>query len=179
MRDKIVKSYDLYGSVSVIMRSVRPSLFSLLVCLAGALGFTSCTVKTGSHITKVNPYHLKPGYHPRTDEQMIDFEYRRKIHGAVTAEDFRDRYGNYFTVYWRSTHRGEPVTVKLHYRQAASGPKILVLEKTLPNPRPGVNSTNFEIIGDDYAKNGAVTQWKATMIQGGNIVDEFKSYLWQ
>ncbi|MDF1815481.1 MAG: hypothetical protein P1V20_25000 [Verrucomicrobiales bacterium] len=139
---------------------------------------TSCTVKTGAHITKVNPYHLEPGYSPGTDEQMIDFEYRRKTYGAVTAKDFCDRYGNYYTIFWKTSNCSSPVTVRLQYRQAATGPKIFIQEKLVELPKRA-NTTKFEIIGDDYAKQGAVTQWKASIMQDDAVVDEFKSFLWQ
>ena len=159
---------------------VRPFLLlTNLVLLTGTISFTSCTtVKTGSQITKVNPYHLQPGYRPKTEDQMIDFEYRRKTFGAVDSADFKKRYGNYFTVYWKTVDRESPVTIQLEYRQAHSGPKVFVIEEVVEAPRRS-NTTNFEIIGDDYAKNGTVTQWKATILQQGAVVDEYKSFLWQ
>lgn len=159
--------------------TVRPVLFlSGLAFLLGTLCMTSCTVKSGAHITKVNPYHLQPGVAPQTEEKMIDFEYRRKIYGAVTSKDYRDRYGNYYTIYWSADNQDQPVTVRLQYRQAVTGPKIFVVEKVVDIPHR-TNSTNFEIIGDDYSDRGAVTQWKASIVQDGAVVDEFKSFLWQ
>ena len=158
---------------------VRPFLLlTNLVLLMGTISLTSCTVKTGSQITKVNPYHLQPGYRPRTADPMIDFEYRRKTFGAVDSADYRERYGNYFTVYWKIVRRELPVTVRLEYRQAKTGPKVFAVEELVDAPRR-TNTTNFEIIGDEYAENGTVTQWKATILQEGAIVDEFKSFLWQ
>lgn len=152
-------------------------LFTLLAAML-MVGSISCSVKTGTTITKVNPYHLKPGGYIATEEKMIDFEFRRKIYGAVDGADYHARYGNYFTVYWRTDQPDSPVTVRLQYRQATSGPKTFVEEKVVDAPLKS-NSTNFEIIGDDYAKRGAVTQWKASIIQEGAVLDEFQSFLWQ
>ena len=146
--------------------------------MLGSFCLTSCTVRTGGHITKVNPYHLQPGRAPVTEDQMIDFEYRRKVHGAVNAKDFHERYGNYYAVYWKAENRNVPATVRLQYRQARTGPKIFILEKTVANPNRN-NTTKFEIIGDTYCENGAVTQWKASIVQEGKVVDECKSFLWK
>lgn len=151
----------------------------MALILGAMVTLSSCTVKTGTQILKVNPFHLQPGVHkPRTDEKMIDFEHRRKIYGAVDSVDFRDRYGNYFTVHWRTERRDLPVTIRLQYRQATTGPKIFAEEQVVEAPKR-TNTTNFEIIGDDYAERGAVTQWKASILQNGAVVDEFKSFLWK
>ncbi len=160
-------------------RSVRPILPLISLWLAVVTLFlTSCTVPTGAHITKVNPYHLRPGVQPTTEEDMIDFEYRRKVRGAVTAEDYYDRYGNYFTVFWRTDRRDLPVTIRLEYRQASTGPRIFALEHLCEAPTRS-NTTEFRIVGDEYAQGGAVTQWKASIMQDDVVVDEFKSFLWQ
>ncbi len=135
-------------------------------------------MKTGAHITKVNPYHLQPGGHVPSDEGMIDFEYDRKVFGAVTAEDYYCRYGNYYTIFWKPKTVGRPATVRLQYRQATCGPKIFIKEQVINSPKRS-NTTNFEVIGEEYAKHGAVTQWKASVIQDGSVIDEFKSFLWQ
>ena len=168
-----------------IMRVVRPALpfFNLCLLAFAAIACSSCTVKTGARtgpfITKVNPYHFQPGVAlTSAQEKMIDFEYRRKTRGLVTTEDYYERYGNYYTVFWQTPRRDLPVTIRLEFRQATTGPKIFALEKECPHPRR-TNTTEFEIIGDDYAERGAVTQWKASVVQQGSIVDEFKSFLWQ
>lgn len=161
------------------MRITRPLLgLTWLVFLTGTLLLTSCASRTGHGISKVNPYHLSPTFRPATTEAMIDFEYRRKLRGAVNASDRDDRWGNYFTVYWSVEDKSQPVTVQLYYRQAHGGPQIFLQEKEIENV--GLkNSTEFEIIGEDYSEGGAVTQWKASISQNGSVVDEFKSYLWQ
>lgn len=139
---------------------------------------SSCTVNTGAGISNVDPYHLNPTYRPKTDEAMIDFEYRRKLLGAVDNDDKHERWGNYFTIFWKVDDRSAPATIQLHYRQAQSGPQIFLREKTVASPERK-NTTKFTIIGDEYAEGGAVTQWKATIVQNGSVVDEFESYLWQ
>jgi hypothetical protein len=36
------------------------------------------------------------------EEQSIAYERKRLLYGAITGSDIRDRYGNYFTFYWRA-----------------------------------------------------------------------------
>ena len=158
--------------------SKQATILSGVLILFGTLFLMSCTMKTGAHITKVNPYHLQPGGYVPSAERMIDFEYDRKVFGAVTAADYFSRYGNYYTVLWKPKTVGSPATVRLQYCQATTGPKIFIKEQVVESPKRN-NTTNFEVIGEEYTKQGAVTQWKASVIQDGSVIDEFKSFLWQ
>ncbi len=164
------------------MQEARTAHFfpALLLSVGVLLTLCSCssTVPTGAEILKVNPYHLHSRTYKPTTEQMISFEYQRKTWGAVDATDLRDRYGNYFTVYWKVSDRNRPATVRLQYRQAQTGPKIFVEEIEVAAPKR-TNTTEFKIVGDDYTARGAVTMWKASIIQGGIVVDETNSFLWQ
>ena len=171
---------NLFEVQTLMKLLARPVLLFLATVLTlGTLGLSSCTVRSGAHITKVNPYHFFPGKtRPRTEEQMIDFEYRRKIYGAVDRADYFERHGNYFTIHWKTENRTLPVTVRLQYRQSKTGPKIFAEDKVVNAPKRA-NTTHFEIIGDNYAQRGSVTQWKASIIQEGVVVDEYKSFLWQ
>lgn len=138
-----------------------------------------CTTPSGGPvaITKVNPYHLQPGPMIKTEDRMIEFEQRRHLYGAVEASERREIYGNYFTIFWKSETRA-PVTVRFEYRQGSTGLKTHVQEVVVDAPKR-TNSTEFRIIGDDYHRNGKVTQWRATIVENGTVVAEYKSYLWQ
>jgi hypothetical protein len=37
----------------------------------------------------------------------------------------------------------------------------------------------FEVVGDEFRRNGAILGWKCTLLQGGQVLDERKSYLWE
>lgn len=108
---------------------------------------------------------------------MLEFEPRRLLHGAVTVEDHEDRYGYYFTIFWTSETRS-PATVRLEYRQGATGSQILRKEVEVSAPRKK-NTTEVQIIGDEYAEGGKVTQWKVTILEAGTKVAEYKSFLWK
>jgi hypothetical protein len=150
------------------------------IFIAGACGLIAgCTTPSGGPvaITKVNPYHLQSGPIVKTEDRMIEFEHRRHLHGAVEASERRDLYGNYLTVFWKTETRA-PATVRLEYRQGRTGLQIHTQEVRVEAPKR-TNETEFRVIGDDYHRNGKVTQWRATIVENGTTVAEYKSYLWQ
>ncbi len=108
---------------------------------------------------------------------MIAFEHKRLLLGAINASERSDRYGNYFTIFWRTKTRA-PVTVRLEYRQGSTGLRVHSQEVSVPNPK-GTNTTKFQVTGDDYHQNGKVTQWKASILENGAVVAEYRSFLWQ
>ncbi len=157
------------------MKSGANTLPLVAVCV----GLFGCSVPASGPvaITKVNPYHLQTAQRIITEDEMIEFEHRRLLHGAIDGAEQRDRFGNYFTIYWRSKRR-DPVTVRLEYRQGATGLKVHVQEQVVERPRRS-NTTKFQVTGEDYHTNGKVSQWRASLVEDGAVVAEYKSYLWQ
>lgn len=152
----------------------------LLSVVAGAiLQLCGCTTTNPGpvSISKVNPYHLETSRTVKTDDEMIKFERRRLSYGAVDSADFRERKGYYYTVFW-NTKTKAPATVRFEYRVAATGPEIHQKEIHVSEPK-GRNATRFEVIGEEYAEMGRVTQWRATVVENGVVVAEFKSFLWK
>ncbi len=157
---------------------MKPGLMRLF--LLGALCFLPSCATTSSGpvvITKVNPYHLNTFVPVKTEDEMIEFEQQRRLYGAIENSERRDRFGNYFTVFWKSKTRN-PATVRLEYRQGSTGFTVHIQEVQVDKPKHS-NTTQFQVIGDDYHKNGKVTQWKASVVENGSVVAEYKSYLWQ
>jgi hypothetical protein len=160
----------------------RPTRLFLTLALPLVAQLTVSCSSTDSggvaQITKVNPYHLKPGQWIQTDDQMIAFEQRRHLHGAVTTEDYATKFGHYFTIFWKTSAKGSPVTVKLEYLQAKTGPTVHVKETEVASPKSR-NTTEITVVGEDYAKNGPVLAWKATLVSGGQVLGEYKSFQWK
>lgn len=144
-----------------------------------ALFQSGCT--TGSSgpvtITKVNPYHLQSNAFIRSEDEMIVHEQRRYLHGAVDSAEIRERYGNYFTIFWNSSNRA-PATVKFEYCQASTGPQVYSKEVSVNSPKRK-NVTKLEITGEEYNRLGKVTQWRASVLENGVEVAEYRSFLWQ
>lgn len=159
---------------------MTPGITRLLqVSACGAfLLFTGCTT-TGSvpvAITKVNPYHLQNGPFVQTEDPMLDFEQRRAIYGAIDSAEKSELLGNYFTIFWKTETRA-PATVRFEYRQGSTGLKVHTQEMVVSEPKRS-NVTKFAVAGDTYHSHGKVTQWKASIVENGSVVAEYKSYLW-
>ncbi len=159
---------------------MTPGITRLLqVSACGAfLLLTGCTT-TGSGpvaITKVNPYHVQNGPFVQTEDPMLDFDQRRAIYGAIDSAEKSELLGNYFTIFW-NTETKAPATVRFEYRQGSTGLKVHTQEVAVSEPRRS-NVTKFEVTGDTYERDGKVTQWRASIVENGTVVAEYKSYLW-
>ena len=111
-------------------------------------------------------------------EPSLAFERRRLLYGAITGSDIRNRYGNYFTFFWRSTRRAN-LTLRLEYRQRKLGAYIQAREVEYPDAK-GSFTTHFQVTGDDYSEQGAVVQWRAVLIEDHRIIVALtQSYLWR
>lgn len=152
-------------------------IFLAMVGISAVLGGCTTTASGPVEITKVNPYHLLPGPIVKTDDRMIEFEHRRHLRGAVETTELRERYGNHYTVFWKSETRN-PATVRLEYRQGKTGLRVHTQEVFVASPKR-TNTTHFKVVGGDYQEQGKVTQWKASILENGTVVAEYQSYLWQ
>jgi hypothetical protein len=110
-------------------------------------------------------------------EMPLRFERSYRLHGAITAADRNQRYGNYFDFFWRAK-RPATVTVRLEYRQEKLRAFLQAREITYENAK-GNNKTEFAIIGDDYLQDGPVTAWRCLLIENGKVVAENRSFLWE
>ncbi len=153
--------------------------FALLAILA-ASGPVTFAGRKEAEITKVKYYHMKPGQRIETSDQMIRFEQRYYLYGAVTDDEFVEKFGNYYTIFFKAPSSATPVTVRFEYRQSLTGPKIHTLESTV-DKLSGFGSTEsrFRITGEAYLTNGPVVAWKASLLVDGQVVSESKSFLWQ
>ena len=110
-------------------------------------------------------------------DSSIAFERSYRLFGAVTALDQRQRFGDYFDFFWRAK-RDANVTVRLEYRQEGLRSFVQARELSYPHAR-GNHKTEFRVIGDEYADDGRVMAWRCLLIEGGHIVAENRSYLWE
>jgi hypothetical protein len=112
------------------------------------------------------------------EEQSISYERKRLLYGALSPSDIRNRYGNYFTFFWRS-QRPANLTVRLEYRQQKLGAFVQAREVEYPAAR-GSYATRFEVTGDDYLQQGRVSQWRVLLVADHQaIVALGQSYLWR
>lgn len=166
------------GAKLFIPMSFR-SLLPLAVGLLAALFSGACksTDSGGStEITNSGYFHLDPENEIATPDPMMKFEQRRYLHGAITAEEQREREGHYYAFAWRDEDRS-PAVVRLEYRQEGSGAQVKVQEVAIDAARRK-NNTYFQVTGEEYQLGGKVTAWRVSIVRGGSVVASDQSYLW-
>jgi len=147
----------------------------LAVVMLGAC--SSAVTGPGGTITKVKYFHLQPGDIVQTRQQALIFERQHYMYGAVTAKEINDRFGHYFTVFWKLTERSGPVTVRLQYRLAKTGLQDFTQEQVVDDIRRS-NLSRFEVNGAEYRENGRITMWKVSILRGKEELVSQQSFLW-
>ncbi len=150
----------------------RASVLVLAVFLGACAG-----QQAKSSIRKVQMFHLKSVQPLDTKERLIQSETKKRMWGAISNTERRERLGNYYTVHWKTSDTTTPAKVKIEYRQANTGSKIFTQEVDYPAPARS-NKTEFTVIGEAYHTQGRVVSWRIQVIQGGQVIGEETSFLW-
>ena len=111
---------------------------------------------------------------------MVRMEKSRRLLGAVSMEERRNRLGQYYTLEWSDPNgagQGE-VELNFQYQQGATASLVKKIVRSFP-PSAREGKVEFAIIGEDYFKDGRILAWKATLQRGGKIISTKQSYLWQ
>lgn len=108
--------------------------------------------------------------------QMLRFKKASKLHGAIGKIEERERYGEYFTFYWRADEPTD-LSVRFEYRQQNLGAYVQAREVAYQQAS-GTVRTRFQITGDDFERDGAVTSWRVLLVKDGRIVALHSSALW-
>jgi len=113
-------------------------------------------------------------------EPMVRMEKERRLRGAVSMEERRQRLGQYYTLIWNDPKgvKQAPVEVTFEYRQGGSGSRVKTKKKSFP-ASASQGRVEFSIIGDDYFDQGKVLAWRATVRRGDRMVARERSYLWE
>ena len=75
-----------------------------------------------------------------TNNAMINFERERMNYKALTAIDREQRFGQYFTFFWRTTRKAD-ITVRLEYRQENLGSFVQAREVVCREARETITLT--------------------------------------
>jgi hypothetical protein len=113
----------------------------------------------------------------KTQSEPVTFERARLEWGAVDKSQLRERFGNYFTFFWRASEQAD-VTVRLEFRQAGLGNYVMAAERYYPQAK-GSFKSEFNTAGDEYLENGRVTSWRVLLIVDGKIVAFRQSFMWR
>lgn len=149
--------------------------FSLFIC---ALLLGGCASAPGT--LSVKQFHLRSEIILPADDPMMRMEKLRRLHGAVSIAERRERLGQYYTLTWsdpKGSGRGD-VEVRFDYQQGASASLVKQMHKDFPTSA-GAGSAEFAVLGDDYFTQGKVLAWKASLLRDKKVLATQQSYLWQ
>jgi hypothetical protein len=136
----------------------------------------SC-VSTPQGLT-VKQYHLRENMFDHDDDPMVRGEVQRRLHGAVTVDERRDKIGHYYHVTWNAENSADSVDeIVFEYMQSASGSKIK--KAVHKNPGGGSCEAHFAITAHDYQRNGRVLAWLTTARRDGKVIATKRSYMWR
>jgi hypothetical protein len=155
------------------MRGVNRSYSLLAVLLLGA-----CTGPSGPLVVK--QFQLRDQAPNTTDDPLVKMEKERRLHGAVSMAERREKLGQYYTLIWEEpagAGRGE-VELIFQYQQGATASRVKRMVKSFPATETK-GKAEFAVIGSDYFKNGKVLAWKATLQRADKVIATRQSYLWQ
>jgi hypothetical protein len=112
-----------------------------------------------------------------TKDLMIDFERRRRLWGAITYEEIKEKTGQYFTFAWRAKRRANLI-LRLEYRQTNLKNYVQARELNYPDAK-GSYTSEIAILGEDYETDGPITSWRAILIENRKIVGLIQSRTWR
>ncbi len=148
---------------------MRRRIIASLFVLAFALAANAQSEK----IIKVLPHFLDAKRRASLSPSLFDRDaYQEVLRGSPAK-----RAGLRFDVQWKASYF-RSLKLRVETRSGAGRePKTNVLEETV---KPGVLSqwTALTITGDDYKKFGELISWRATLLDGTNVLAEQKSFLW-
>lgn len=126
----------------------------------------------------VKAFHLREAGEAPSGNEVVRGEHLKRLYGAVSAAERRDRLGDYYTVKWHGPtgREAEPVRIEFDYRQAATGAKVIRMEQERPGSAKG--TVEFKVTGEAYQKGGRVLAWRIRLYRAGGLVDTKRSYLW-
>jgi len=143
----------------------------------GVLGLVSCGVPEGA--VRIKQYHLRAVGDDPAGVAPLRAERRKRLHGAISEAEQRERLGHYYAVRWDGPPGREREAVRLvfDYRQAATGDEVRRLEIERPGTGEGV--AEFRVTGPAYLRGGRVLAWRLRFFRGGELVETHRSYLWE
>jgi hypothetical protein len=128
----------------------------------------------------VKSFQLRDQARNSGDEPMVRMEKQRRLLGAVSMAERRQKLGQYYTMMWNDpAGAGQgPVEVVFQFQQGATGSRVKRMVREFP-ASASEGTAEFSVIGDNYFNGGRVLSWKATLRRGGRELASRQSYLWQ
>lgn len=144
----------------------------VLLCLV------SCTRNPDTLVVKT--FQLRDQDRSGVDDPMVRMEKGRRLRGAVSMEERRERLGQYYTVSWSDPAGvgSGPVTVLFEYQQGATASLVKRMVREFP-AADSSGMAEFDVTGENYFTGGKVLAWRISVARGGRELASRQSYLWQ
>jgi hypothetical protein len=146
----------------------------LLTAVLGIL-LIGCAKTTDPLIVKIQTVRDQESV--KGEDPMIAHEKARRLHGAVSMEERRQRLGQYYTVLWQ-LESGANREVLFEYQQGKTGSLVKTIKRKL-DPSATSGKEEFSVIGDNYFDQGRVLCWRISLIADGKTIASEQSYLWE
>ncbi len=148
----------------------------LIFVTAVFLGACSGTPET----LTVKQFQVRDQVRNPADNPMVRMEKQRRLLGAVSMEERRQRLGQYYTVRWHDPDGAGQGDVKVVflYQQGATASRVKRMTRDFSSSSAS-GAAEFAVIGDDYFKGGKVLTWRASVTRSGRELASKQSYLWQ
>ena len=127
-------------------------------------------------VTKVHIVNNTESYKSGGND-ALEFERKYWNYGAVTKDQQEARRGLIYLISWHKDGPPEDLTARFEYRLVNTRETIFVQSQPLSSVT-GTNRSLFEVVGDEYRKNGAVYAWRFTLVRGDQVVALERSYIW-
>ena len=157
------------------LANVRPVCWprlTVLIVLAFALGANAETAR----IIKVLPHFLDLKGRGSLNPSLLDRDaYQEELRGHHT-----NRSALRFNVQWKAPYLAyDALTLRLEAKgvKGKEG-KLVTLEQRV---KPGARFSKWTALtlsGEEYQNFGELISWRATLLNGTNVVAEQKSFLW-
>jgi hypothetical protein len=151
---------------------------NLCYCLLAALLLGACAGPPQALVVK--QFQLRDQTRDSADEPMVRMEKERRLRGAVSMAERKEKLGQYYTLLWSNPEGAGlgMVEVIFQYQQGATASRVKRMSKSFDSAdMEGV--AEFAVIGESYFDGGKVLAWKATLQRGTRVIATQQSYLWQ
>ncbi len=146
------------------------------------LSLASISCVTKNQILQVDKFTLRTIKLEGSDTAMVRGDQQKRLYGAVTINEHKQRIGQYYLLRWNLNHTPTYNTaptpqITFKYKQASTGAKIKTASHTFPKgTRKG--KWPFNNIGKNYLKGGRILAWRAELTLDGQLIDSKESFLW-
>ncbi len=137
---------------------------------------SSCASK---QTLQMDSFLLKDTNVERSLTSLLRGEERKRLYGAVSVKEQRERLGLYYTARWNDKELANVGGVlKFEYLQHVTGASVQVMEHEI-EPGQTKGSFDFKVIGKEYFTKGRVLAWRLTYWRSGKVIASEQSYLWE